>query len=733
MSSFNADTSINALIFGTQWASGVITFSFPPYGSIWSTDATSGYGPNTTDTREPWSSNFAPLSSDDIGAVRTALTSWANVANLHFNEVADTSTSVGDLRFAYSYTAANDDAQAWSYYPLGYASGVGYANSGDVWFNSFSTSADSYWTPGSYAYLTVIHEIGHALGLKHSFGTSPFNSQVMPVDHDGRVFTVMSYSAYPGKSDTHFSYEPTTPMILDIAAIQSLYGANTSYNSGNTNYVFSGLSTYNETIWDAGGIDTFIYNSSVGGQINLTAGLSAGSVMGQPVYITDSYGLNLYTAFTVRIAIGAIIENATGGSGDDSITGNTYNNVIIGGLGNDKLNGGAGIDTASYAGAGAGVTVNLGLTSAQNTVGAGTDTLLSFENLTGSSFNDTLTGTSGNNVLTGGSGTDTVSYANAGAGVTANLGLTSAQNTVGAGTDTLLSFENLTGSSFNDTLTGNSGNNVLNGGSGTDTVSYANAGAGVTANLGLTAAQNTVGAGADTLLSFENLTGSSFNDTLTGNSGNNVIKGGLGNDNLNGGAGIDTASYAGAGAGVTANLGLTSAQNTVGAGTDTLLSFENLTGSSFSDTLTGNSGNNVLNGDLGNDKLFGGAGNDIVAGGNGNDTLSGGLGIDYFCFNTSLNTTTNDDLITDFNPTDDSIQLENSIMTALGSTTGTLASSKFYAGAAAHDADDAIIYNHSTGGLYYDSDGTGSSAAVQIATIGTTTHASLTYADFLVV
>jgi serralysin len=600
MSSFNADTSINALIFGTQWASGVITFSFPPYGSIWSTDATSGYGPNTTDTREPWSSNFAPLSSDDIGAVRTALTSWANVANLHFNEVADTSTSVGDLRFAYSYTAANDDAQAWSYYPLGYASGVGYANSGDVWFNSFSTSADSYWTPGSYAYLTVIHEIGHALGLKHSFGTSPFNSQVMPVDHDGRVFTVMSYSAYPGKSDTHFSYEPTTPMILDIAAIQSLYGANTSYNSGNTNYVFSGLSTYNETIWDAGGIDTFIYNSSVGGQINLTAGLSAGSVMGQPVYITDSYGLNLYTAFTVRIAIGAIIENATGVSGDYSITGNTYNNVIIGGLGNDKLNGGAGIDTASYAGAGAGVTVNLGLTSAQNTVGAGTDTLLSFENLTGSSFNDTLTGTSGNNVLTGGSGTDTVSYANAGAGVTANLGLTAAQNTVGAGADTLLSFENLTGSSFNDTLTGNSGNNVLNG-------------------------------------------------------------------------------------------------------------------------------------DLGNDKLFGGAGNDIVAGGNGNDTLSGGLGIDYFCFNTSLNTTTNDDLITDFNPTDDSIQLENSIMTALGSTTGTLASSKFYAGAAAHDADDAIIYNHSTGGLYYDSDGTGSSAAVQIATIGTTTHASLTYADFLVV
>ena len=70
------------------------------------------------------------------------------------------------------------------------------------------------------------------------------------------------------------------------------------------------------------------------------------------------------------------------------------------------LNGGGGIDTLSYANAAAGVTVNLGLTTAQNTVGAGTDTLLNFENLRGSNFNDTLTGNAASNILTGGTGVD---------------------------------------------------------------------------------------------------------------------------------------------------------------------------------------------------------------------------------------------------------------------------------------------------------------------------------------
>ncbi len=135
------------------------------------------------------------------------------------------------------------------------------------------------------------------------------------------------------------------------------------------------------------------------------------------------------------------------------IIGNAGNNILAGLGGADSLDGGAGIDTASYAVSNAGVNVSLmtGLGSGGDAEG---DTLIRIENLTGSAFNDTLEGNGGNNVLTGGAGIDTVSYEHALAGVTVSLAVTTAQNTIGAGTDTLSGFENLIGSAFNDTLTG---------------------------------------------------------------------------------------------------------------------------------------------------------------------------------------------------------------------------------------------------------------------------------------
>ena len=335
---------------------------------------------------------------------------------------------------------------------------------------------------------------------------------------------------------------------------------------------------------------------------------------------------NLSTGVATK-ANGAIdrmwnISNLVGSSGNDTLIGDAGSNTIQGGAGNDTLDGGTGNDTASYLSATAGVTVSLAVAAAQNTIGAGTDTLTGFENITGSAFNDTLTGDGnanwitgggGNDIMNGGAGSDTASYANADSGVSVSLALTTAQNTVGAGTDTLSAFENLVGSAFNDTLTGDgnanyiaglAGNDVMNGGAGVDTVSY-NEGvtAGVTVSLALTTAQNTIGAGTDTLVAFENLNGSGFNDTLTGDSLANVIDGSAGNDVMNGGAGIDTVSYASSTAGVTVLLSLTTAQNTVGAGTDTLAAFENLTGSSYNDTLSGSAGANVLTGGAGVDTL----------------------------------------------------------------------------------------------------------------------------------
>lgn len=115
-----------------------------------------------------------------------------------------------------------------------------------------------------------------------------------------------------------------------------------------------------------------------------------------------------------------------------------------------------------------------------------------------------------------------------------------------------------------------------------------------------------------TISGFENLTGSGSNDVLAGNAGDNVLRGG---------GGTDTASYADAGAGVTVSLAITTAQDTRGAGVDTLAEIENLTGSRFADMLTGGSGNNLIDGGVGADILIGGAGKDSLRGGSGADTF----------------------------------------------------------------------------------------------------------------
>ena len=347
------------------------------------------------------------------------------------------------------------------------------------------------------------------------------------------------------------------------------------------------------------------------------------------------------------------IENLTGSAHDDTLGGDAGNNLLDGG-GNDD--GGVG-DTASYADATAAVTVSLALQgSAQNTVGAGSDTLSNFENLTGSAFNDTLGSDSHDNILDGGDGNDTASYAAATGAVTVDLTQQDSQQDTGnAGNDTLISIENVTGSNFNDTLIGDlndnkltggggndmligsDGNDSLDGGTGTDTVSYADAGDAVTVNLALSSA--TGGAGTDTLANIENIIGSSFfDDTLTGNAGDNVLQGLDGADTLNGGAGNDTldggdgdgdtASYVGASSGVTVSLAIAAAQNTIGAGVDTLIGIENLTGSALNDILTGDANANILDGGAGNDTLNGGAGDDNLLGGAGNDTLMGGAGDD---------------------------------------------------------------------------------------------------------
>lgn len=337
------DIRIDALMFGKRWVNSVITYSFPDNDSSWSTFNLTGYGPSSGDG-EPWSAAFAPLSPSNQTYFNTALQHWANVAALQFSLVAESQSTVGDIRAAYSTVPDLADAEAWTYLPTGIAAG------GDIWFNRTSNTAKVEWTLGSYSFLTAMHEIGHALGLTH-----PFENWLFPLSLDMMSFTIMSYSAIAGNQNSFLTFYPTTPMPLDILAIQHMYGVNKAYHHEDNHYYYDDSSTYHETIWDSGGSDWIEYGGQQAVVIDLREG--QGSFIGTPVLAFDS--INEYEVPNVWIAFGALIEHARGGQNDDLLIGNVHDNILIGGEGrdtlaglegNDYLYGEGGIDTAFYLG-----------------------------------------------------------------------------------------------------------------------------------------------------------------------------------------------------------------------------------------------------------------------------------------------------------------------------------------------------------------------------------------------
>jgi Ca2+-binding RTX toxin-like protein len=412
-----------------------------------------------------------------------------------------------------------------------------------------------------------------------------------------------------------------------------------------------------------------------------------------------------------------------GFGGNDSIFGLGGNDLIKGGGGADAINGGSGIDTAEYSDSTEAVVVSLATGQGFGGTAEG-DTLTSVENLTGSAYNDWLTGDDGANVLTGMNGDDVLKG--------------------GGGADTL------NGDSGNDTLKGGGGADTLNGGAGIDTASYTESGAGVFISL-ITDTAAYGDAEGDDLNSIENVTGSAFHDDLWGNDGANVLNGMGGNDTLKGYGGADTL------------LG--------GDGNDTLYGMDGddiLRGEAGNDTMIGGNGNDTYYVDSANDvitetgaatvdtvytstsfvltaganvevlrttsdsgtsninltgnessqDIIGNNGNNEITGGLGNDELTGNGGNDTFIFNSALDGTYNVDEITDFNQANDFIALDDAIFGAIQTDAGHyLTGNEFYVGAAAHDADDRIIYNAATGALYYDADGNGAGAAVQFATL----------------
>ncbi|MGH6771505.1 MAG: M10 family metallopeptidase C-terminal domain-containing protein [Xanthobacteraceae bacterium] len=383
----------------------------------------------------------------------------------------------------------------------------------------------------------------------------------------------------------------------------------------------------------------------------------------------------------LAIAYGVVIEHAIGGSGNDRLYGNSGNNSLQGRAGNDRLS--------------------------------------------GSSGNDALKGGAGRDFLDGSAGIDTADYRDK--SVAVSLTLKGSSNAVakvdGATEDTVRNVENVYGGSGADTLTGDSlanfirgggGKDKLHGGTGIDTADYADKSGTVqvTLNGGTNVAVRINGTIEDTIRSFENVNGGSRNDKLTGDIRINVINGNAGNDTINGGGGNDRL-FGGSG------------HDTVNGGA----SNDSIKGGTGVDKLYGSTGNDKLYGETGIDRLYGGSGDDFLVGGRDRDTLAGESGRDTFLFDAALSSI-NIDTIVGYSVASDTIRLENAIFKTL-IPTGTLAANLFFAGAAANDADDRIVYNPSTGALFYDFNGNGAGGAIQFAKLSGAL--ALTNLDFIVV
>jgi Ca2+-binding RTX toxin-like protein len=284
--------------------------------------------------------NLTGLTADGQNLARAALAQWTDIIGVSFQEV----TSGGQITFDDSEQGAFTDAN-WS---LGITTSA-HVNVSTQWLTDYGTSLNSY------SFQTYIHEIGHALGLGHAGNYNgdaryPYDASFQ---NDAWSMSVMSY--FSPTENTYFAGQGftdafvVTPMMVDIAAMQQLYGLSTTTRAGDTTYGPSWPTAMGALcIFDSGGIDTINCANQLPSTINLTPG-SFSTISGQ-------VGL-------VSIAQGVIIENAIGSVYNDNLIGNDVDNVLSGGGGSDTLTGGAG--------------------------------------------NDTLTGGTGADTLTGGSGSDT--------------------------------------------------------------------------------------------------------------------------------------------------------------------------------------------------------------------------------------------------------------------------------------------------------------------------------------
>ena len=361
-------------------------------------DTTAYFGPGYYDQNAL--NGFAVATAAQQTSARAAFTAISQFTNLNFTEIS-ASAITGAYSPATDITIARSShpATAYAYYP--YSDPVG----GDVWMGTSGGNSNS--VKGNYAWHTMWHELGHALGLKHGHETGGVSNQALTSNRDSMEFSVMTYRSYVNHNLTTYPYYTNESwgyaqsfMMYDIAALQAMYGADFTTNSGSTVYTFSpttgemfingvgqgapGANRIFLTIWDGGGNDTYDFsNYTTNLSIDLTPGgwstLSSSQLanLGNGNYARG----NVYNALQYNGDVRSLIENAIGGSGNDTIIGNAANNRLTGNAGNDTLVGGDGFDFAVYSGLSSSVTYGHNA-SGQIVVNAGangTDTLIGMQ------------------------------------------------------------------------------------------------------------------------------------------------------------------------------------------------------------------------------------------------------------------------------------------------------------------------------------------------------------------
>jgi Ca2+-binding RTX toxin-like protein len=514
-----------------------------------------------------------PMYTVQEDAARLAFELWDDVIAI---DLTETSRPDGEIIFAHSSSTEDNGTYARTI-EEDFGTNL---HEAEVWISTTDAATDGLSEDfyfGSFGFFTYVHEIGHALGLTHPgrYNSGDGDPDTYAMDalyaQDTQRYSVMSYFSADADgsrtdhrgSDGAWSYA-ATPLLHDIAAMQAIYGADMTTRTGDTVYGFNTNAGrtfdrippfYNNpfdfaqnpnpvlAIWDAGGIDTI---DASGFATDQTIRLGEGEFSSVGALTNN-----------IAIAFGARIENAIGGSGNDTMSGNAWNNRLDGGGGNDNLIAGSGTDTL------------IG--------GAGRDTLwgAGSDNLWGGTENDVYYVTIGDRVVESeGGGVDTVETELATYTLTPNvenLVFTNAEfDPTGAhrGTGNPLG-NTMTGAGGSDTLHGQDGQDILWGRAGDDTLNGGNHNDTLHGE-----------AGVDTV------NGEQGDDTLYGGPDNDTLDGGIGADRLEGGIGIDT-----------------------------------LRGGSQNDHLFGGSENDSLNGQADQDVLVGGAGRDTLTGGSGADTF----------------------------------------------------------------------------------------------------------------